>query len=120
MAEPTTSTSGVGLLSLLVILAGPIAGPYVYVLFGAVLGAFTALSAQRESGAIVRDGLFLLRVTCTALMFTAPVTLLITTHIQLPIEFVTGIAAYMIGWKWDALSSLLWPWLKAKLAGGAK
>jgi len=117
MTEPTSVAPSVGLLGLIVMLAGPVAGPYVYVLFGAVLGAFTALSARKSGQTIVRDAQFLLRVACTALLFTAPATHLIVNYIQLPMEFVTGIAAYLIGWKWDTLSGLAWPAIKARLLG---
>ena len=117
MAEPTSTTTGVGLLGLLTVIAGPLAGPYVYVLFGAVLGAFTALAAQ-PSVSLLRDSLFLLRVACTAMLFTAPLSLIITHYVQLPFEFVTGIAAYLIGWKWDAISGMAWAALKNKPNGG--
>jgi len=117
MTEPTAVAPSVGLLGLIVMLAGPVAGPYVYVLFGAVLGAFTALSARKSGQTIVHDGLFLLRVAFTALLFTAPATHIVVYYIQLPIEFVTGIAAYLIGWKWDTLSGLAWPAIRARLLG---
>ena len=45
MAEPTSSSTA-GLLYLFVILLGPLFGPYVYVLFGATLGAATALGFE--------------------------------------------------------------------------
>ena len=117
MPEPTSAAPSVGLLGLIVMLAGPVAGPYVYVLFGAVLGAFTALSARKNGDTFMRDGLFLLRVACTALLFTAPATHLIVNYIQMPLEFVTGIAAYLIGWKWDTLSGQAWPLIRARLLG---
>lgn len=106
--EPTTSSTGVGLLGLFIILAGPVFGPYVYVVFGSVLGAFTALSARKSGATWVIDALFLLRVTFTALLFAAPLTLLIVKYLQLPLEFAMGGAAYLIGWKWDALSRMAW------------
>lgn len=108
MAEPTVSATGVGLLGLFVLMAGPVFGPYVYVVFGAVLGAFTALSAKHRADTWLIDALFLLRVTFTAMLFTAPLTLLIVKYLQLPLEFGTGAAAYVIGWKWDALSRFAW------------
>lgn len=108
MAEPTVSATGVGLLGLFVIMAGPVFGPYVYVVFGAVLGAFTALSARHRADIWLVDALFLLRVTFTAMLFTTPLTLLIVKYFQLPLEFATGAAAYAIGWKWDALSNFAW------------
>lgn len=114
MVDQTSVAPSVGLLSLLVMLVGPVAGPYVYVLFGAVLGAFTALSARKTSSAALRDAMFLLRVACTALLFTAPTTMLVVKYVQLPLEFVTGIAAYLIGWKWDTLSAMAWSMTRAK------
>lgn len=121
MVDQTSVAPSVGLLGLLVMLVGPVAGPYVYVLFGAVLGAFTALSARKADADTLRDTLFLLRVACTALLFTAPTTKLIVNYLQLPLEFVTGIAAYLIGWKWDTLSAMAWSLTRAKaLAAGGK
>lgn len=118
MAEPTT-TSSAGLLALFVVLLGPLAGPYVYIVFGALIGAATALGSQpattRMSGA-----LFILRIMFISLLFTAPSTAWLAQVTSLPVEILMGAVAYLIGWKWDAFSERLWRAIQTRIVGIVK
>lgn len=126
MAEPA-STSSIGLMGLFVILAGPLAGPYVYILFGATLGAATALTRLEPASAIAGVW-FMVRVVGTSLFFTATGTYLLAGMVPaVPVEDVMGGVAYLIGWRWDWISDRVLPWLMSRVGvkepedkGGAK
>lgn len=109
MAEPA-STSSIGLMGLFVILAGPLAGPYVYILFGATLGAATAMTTK-EAASTMHGALFFLRIWGTALLFTGAGTFLLADMVPIPTEYVMGAVAYVIGWRWDWLADRLLPLL---------
>lgn len=114
MAEPA-STSSIGLMGLFVMLAGPLAGPYVYVLFGATLGAATALTRLEPANALAGIW-FMLRIAGTALLFTAMGTYVAASVFPaIPIEHVMGGVAYLIGWRWDWISDRVLPWLLARV-----
>ena len=114
MAEPTSTTS-IGLLGLFVSLAGPLAGPYAFILFGATLGAATALT-RHEPANTLAGILYLVRIGGTALLFTATGTLLLESVLpSVPTEHVMGGVAYLIGWRWDWISDQVLPWLMARL-----
>lgn len=120
MAEPTSST-GFGLLGLFIILFGPLAGPYAYILFGATLGAATALGKAEVMGVWI--GLwYLVRIIFTALLFTLPLAMGLAELTRLPIEILMGCVAYLIGWQWDFIvtNSLraLFKWLPAQRSDG--
>lgn len=117
MGEPAT-TSSIGLMGLFVMLAGPLAGPYVYVLFGATLGAATALTRHEPSSALA--GLwFLLRIAGTALLFTGAGTYLVARAApDVPTEYLMGGVAYAIGWRWDWIADRAWPALARRLGIG--
>lgn len=126
MAEPA-STSSIGLMGLFVILAGPLAGPYVYILFGATLGAATAMTTK-EAASTMHGALFFLRIWGTALLFTGTGTFLLADMAPaIPAEYVMGAVAYVIGWRWDWISDRVLPWLMSRVGvkepedkGGAK
>ncbi len=123
MPEPT-STSSIGLLGLFVTLLGPLLGPYALILFGATLGAATALSV-RDGGSTLGGLWFLLRVVLTALLFTSAVTAALERWMDWPADMVMGAVAYCIGWQWDQLSRRLWPYILRRLGlapseGGAQ
>lgn len=126
MAEPT-STSSIGLMGLFVMLAGPLAGPYVYVLFGATLGAATALT-RHEPASAVAGIWFLVRIASTALLFTGAGTYVLEGIAPaIPVEYLMGAVAYAIGWRWDWIADRAWPALAQRLGiwapgdeGGAK
>lgn len=126
MAEPA-STSSIGLMGLFVILAGPLAGPYVYILFGATLGAATALT-RHEPASAMAGVWFMVRVVGTALFFTGTGTYLLAGLVpEIPVEHVMGGVAYLIGWRWDLISDRVLPALMARFGvkepddkGGAK
>ena len=107
MADPINTTAGVGLLGLAVIVAGPTLGPLGYVLFGATLGAFTALSASETERSNWRDAGFVLRVGLIATLFTAPAASWLAAKTDAPVEIVMGGLAYLIGWRWDWLAPRL-------------
>ena len=119
MAEPTSTTGSAGLLSLFVVLLGPMAGPYVFVLFGALIGAATALSEQPSSGH-ARGALFLIRVMFISLLFTAPLTAALADYTHLSVEVLMGVVAYAIGWKFDTVSLKVWPAIQSRLLGAAR
>lgn len=116
MAEPGSSSSG--LLYLFVILLGPVFGPHVFVVFGATLGAATAL-AEAQSRPGRGDVVFILLRIGAALLFTLPLSYLIANTVWLdlkalpmnPLEILIPAIAYGIGWKWNQLVNDLWPWL---------
>lgn len=110
MPEPTSTTTSIGLLGLLVMLLGPLLGPWAFILFGATLGAATALS-NRVTPNVWQGFVFALRVVCTAVFFTGAFTAALMRVVDWPIELVMGAVAYVIGWKWDLLSTQLWPWV---------
>lgn len=114
MAEPTSSST-VGLLYLFTVLLGPLVGPYVYVLFGATLGAATALSKQGNGLNGWAGAWFVVRIVLTSLLFTSLITTLILQVAPLPVELVMGGVAYSIGWKWDVLAERAWPWVLERL-----
>lgn len=110
MPEPTSTTTSIGLLGLFVTLLGPLLGPWAFILFGATLGAATALSA-RDTSTAWQGAKFVMRVVCTSLFFTGAITAALMRTVDWPVELVVGAVAYVIGWKWDLLSTRLWPWL---------
>ena len=119
MAEPTSSST-VGLLYLFTVLLGPLFGPYVYVLFGATLGAATALGKQGQGMNGLQSAWFVIRIVLTSMLFTSLVTTMILKVAALPVELVMGAVAYSIGWKWDVLAERAWPWVLERLGIKAK
>lgn len=113
MPEPTSTTS-IGLLGLFVTLLGPLLGPYALILFGAMLGAATALSARDGSSTLAGLG-FLVREVLTAVLFTVAITAALERWMDWPADMVMGGVAYCIGWQWDQLSTRLWPYILRRL-----
>ena len=110
MAEPTSTTS-IGLLGLFVTLVGPLLGPYAFILFGATLGAATAMT-RNDNNTALHGALFFLRIWGTALLFTGLGTYLLADVLSaVPPEYVMGAVAYIIGWRWDWLADRMLPLL---------
>lgn len=130
MAEPSSSSSG--LLYLFVILLGPVVGPHAFVLFGATLGAATALTESPSRPGRFGDLQFILLRIGAALLFTLPLSYLIAGTVWLdlkalpinPLEILVPAIAYGIGWKWNQLANDLWPWVLKRIGirreGGEK
>lgn len=95
MPEPT-STSGLSLAAIAIALLGPMAGPYVLIVFAAMSGALWPLSvadtASRASGAWL-----LLRCTLTAVALTSALAALVQHQWQIPAIEAFAPVAFFIG-----------------------
>lgn len=108
MSEPTSAVSG-GVVVLAVAIAGPVAGQYIAILFGALAGSLWALgktkTETRAAGAYL-----VLRLVLTACVITGPLAWWLGTHYNLPANqllapVALGIAAF--GDRWGALLDAL-------------
>lgn len=95
MPEPT-STSGLSLAAVSIALLGPMAGPYVLIVFAAMAGALWPLSAadtiSRSAG-----GWLLLRCTLTAVVLTSALSLVLQKQWQIPANETLAPVAFAIG-----------------------
>lgn len=112
MPEPT-STSGLSLAAVSIALLGPMAGPYVLIVFAAMAGALWPLSAtdtiSRSAG-----GWLLLRCTLTAVVLTSALSQVLQSRWQIPVNEAWAPVAFAIGalgngWRpvFDAISAAL-------------
>lgn len=119
MAEPTSTSAGISLAAVFVALLGPMAGPYVLIVFAALAGALWPLSASetttRKAGAWL-----VLRCTLTAVALTSVLAALLQTHWSIPATEALAPVAFFIGalgngWRpvFDAIGAAL-----AAVAGG--
>lgn len=69
MPEPTSTTGGVSLAALSIVLLGPMAGPYALIVFAALAGALWPLSSAGPMTRIAGAWL-LLRCTLTSVVLT--------------------------------------------------
>lgn len=113
MLEPTSSSAGLSLAAVAIALLGPMAGPYLVIVFAAMGGALWPLSvadtASRAAGAWL-----LLRCTLTALALTSALAALAEQQWQIPaIESLAPVAFFIgalgNGWRpvFDALALAL-------------
>lgn len=113
MPEPTSTSAGLSLAAVAIALLGPMAGPYLVIVFAAMGGALWPLSvadtASRAAGAWL-----LLRYTLTALALTSALAALAEQQWQIPaIESLAPVAFFIgalgNGWRpvFDALALAL-------------
>lgn len=114
MSQQPSIETVTDLFVVFVTLLGPLVGPHAFILFGATLGAATALT-QRHNETLKRSVTFFARVILTALFFTGTVATILHKWTGLPLQDIMGVVAYIIGWKWDVLAEELWPELLARL-----
>ncbi|GAA4425757.1 hypothetical protein [Acidovorax lacteus] len=112
MPEPTTS-SGLSLAAVSIALLGPLAGPYVVIVFAALAGALWPLSAAETMGRAAGAWL-LLRCTLTAVVLTGALSVWLqsywavsATDALAPVAFAIG--ALGNGWRpvFDGLGAAL-------------
>ena len=96
MAAVETAAGGASLTVIFVALLGPMAGPYVLIVFAAVAGAMWPLSAARTDTRWQGFWL-LLRCTATALVLTSVIAGLIERMWGLPVSEGLAPVALVIG-----------------------
>ena len=112
MPEPT-STSGLSLAAVSIALLGPMAGPYVVIVFAALAGALWPLSAS-ETMTRAAGAWLVLRCTLTAVALTTGLSALLQAHLAIPVTEALSPVAFLIGalgngWRpvFDALGTAL-------------
>lgn len=120
MIEPTTPTIiSVSPLSLLVALVGVQAGPYVLLLFGALVGGWMALSETKLNTTMMAVR-FLISRLALAVLFTFPLAWLAEVYIpNVPAEIILIVASFLIGWKWHWITTEAVSRLKSNFTRGA-
>ena len=110
--EPTT-TSTASLSVLAVALLGPLAGPYVLIVFAALSGALWPLSASATASRLA-GGWLLLRCTLMAVVLTSMLAGLLQQYYGIPHSEALAPVAFFVGalgngWRpvFDALASAL-------------
>lgn len=118
MTEPSTSPS-VGIVSISVVLVGPMAGPYMAIVLCAGIGALWALAAvptkTRRAGAML-----MLRLVLTAVVLTGVLAQVFERLYGWPPDLALGLIAFAIGIggdRWRALGAVVAD-LAAKRLGG--
>lgn len=105
MIEPAAPTlTSVSLLNLFVLALGAQAGPWGFLLFGALSGGWLAL---REAGTGSNFGAarFLVGRMALSMLFTFPLAWVVTqAWATVPIDMVLGLTSCMIAWQWGWLS----------------
>lgn len=126
MSEPvSTSAAGISLAALAVAIAGPLAGPYVLIVFAALAGALWPLSAA-ETMTRKAGGWLLVRCTLTAVVLTAALSQVLQRQYSIPVNEALAPVAFAIGALgngWRPVFEALGGALRAALSligGGAK
>lgn len=105
MAEPTSTTTSVGLYGLFVALFGSIAGEYALIIFAALAGGFWAVSTISTENK-VKAGIFLIKIVFTAIVLTGAVAAFLELKFGWPVKQVIAPAAFIIGFmgnKWPQI-----------------
>lgn len=95
MPEPT-STSGFSLAVVAVAMMGPMAGPYVLIVFAALSGALWPLSLA-ETASRIAGAWLILRCTLTAVALTSALAALVQHQWQIPAVETLAPVAFFIG-----------------------
>lgn len=120
MIEPTTPTiTSVSLLNLLVLLLGPAAGPYAFLLFGSLVGGWLAMS-EAPTRSTTDAAKFLAGRMVLAMLFTFPLSWAVTQlWVTAPTEVLLGTSSCLIGWQWSMLTTGLLARLRGMIKGDA-
>jgi len=120
MTEPTLSPS-VGIVSLAVVLMGPMAGPYAAIVLCSGIGALWALSAapteSRRAGAWL-----MLRLVITAVLLTGVIAQVLERLYGWPSDLALGLVAFAIGIggeRWRALANIVLKAAEQRLGSGS-
>lgn len=110
MAEPITTSATAGAASLtggLIILLGPVLGPWAAVLLTAIIGSMWTLSRVDTSTRSIA-AFYVLRVICTTLVLTGIVTALVSDYVKayLPEEHMLPAVSFVLSAMGDKLQLL--------------
>lgn len=109
MTEPTTSTAAIhgsaSLLGALVIAFGPILGPWVAVVFAAVVGSLWTVG-KVETETRQQAVLVWARTVLTACVLTGGCAVLMGAYTTAPMEYLLPLTAFVLGMMGDKFESL--------------
>lgn len=96
MAEPTSTAAGVTLTGGLVVLLGPVLGPWVTVLLAAFIGALWTLG-RVDTPSRIKAALLLSRIVLTALVLTGGVAAVLAQFMAWSLDHVLPGVAFTLG-----------------------
>lgn len=109
MAEPTTSTAavhgGASLLGALVIAFGPVLGPWIAVVFAAIVGSLWTVG-KVETETRLQAVLVWARTVMTACVLTGGCAVLMGSYTDAPMEYMLPFTAFVLGMLGDKFESL--------------
>lgn len=107
MAEPTSTGAGVAvsITGSMVVLLGPVLGPWVTVMLTAFIGSLWTLGRMDTASRLQAIGL-LVRINLTALVLTGGVAAFVVKYFAFAIDHALPVVAFVLGAIGDKFESL--------------
>jgi hypothetical protein len=112
MAEPIlqTAAAGVSIVTVATAVAGPLAGPYLVIVLGAISGGLWALSSTAATATRLDGALLMLRCVLTAVLLTALIAQVLGARFGIQVtELYAGVSLVIgaMGNRWqDVIDSV--------------
>lgn len=118
MSEPATSanTLAASLTGAGVAIFGPAFGPWVSILFGAVIGSLWSVGFAETTDRL-HAGVVMARNALTACVLTGATAYFAMQYTDMPTEYLLPATAFAIGAWFDQARTALWSRIKEKIGG---
>lgn len=121
MAEPTSTGVAASITGAMVLLMGPVLGPWVSVLLAAFIGALWTLG-RVDTPSRLTAAMLLARIVLTALVLTGGIAAVIVSYFAFAADQVLTLTAFVLGAvgdKFESLRDAAAKRLRAIISGGA-